>query len=73
MKKLTKIHIKRKDIEEEIIYHNKKHFTMVVQPKLHRDKIYKKLDHKETRKTILEGKMQRTDCENQEVLIFCNY
>ena len=62
--KIIKTHTKRKAIEEEIIKHNKKHFTMAVQSKVHNDKIYAKLDDKATRKKILEGRLERTNCDN---------
>ena len=43
---------------------------MEVQSKVHNDKIYKQLDDKGTRKKTLEGRLERTNCENQEVFEF---
>ena len=43
---------------------------MVVQTKVYNDKICKKIDNKETRKKILEGRLERNDCDNQEVFDF---
>ena len=48
--RIIKIHSKRKDIEEEIIKHNTKHFSMAIETKMCQDKIYVKLDDKVTRK-----------------------
>ena len=48
--KIIKTHKKIKSIEEEIINHNEKHLTMAVHSKVHKDKICKKLDNKDTRK-----------------------
>ena len=43
---------------------------MAVQTKVYNDKICKKIDNKETRKKILEGRLERNDCDNQEVFDF---
>ena len=43
---------------------------MAVQTKVHNDKMHKKLDDKERRKKTLEGRLERTDCDNQEVIDF---
>ena len=48
--KIIKTYTKRKAIEEEIINHNNKNFKMAVLSKVYKDKNYKKLDYKETRK-----------------------
>ena len=32
--------------------------------------MHKKIDDKETRKKMLEGRLERSDCENQEVFDF---
>ena len=48
--RIIKTHTKRKDIEEEIIKHNTKHFSMAIETKMYQDKIYAKLDDKAIRK-----------------------
>ena len=66
----NKKHSQRKDIEEEIIKHNKQQFTIAVQSKVDKDKIYKKLDDKEMTRKILEGRLERNDCDNEELFEF---
>ena len=48
--RMTKIHTKRKDTEEEIIKHNTKHFSMAIETKMHQGKICAKLDDNAIRK-----------------------
>ena len=43
---------------------------MASQSKVHKDKICKKLDDKETRKNILEGRLEKPDCDNEEFFKF---
>ena len=68
--RIIKTHTKRKDIEEEIIKHNTKHFSMAIETKMYQDKIYAKLDDKAIRKKILEGKLKREECDDKEVFEF---
>ena len=58
-------HATRKEIIEKINKHNKTHFAMAVQTKVHDDKMHEKLDEKEARKKTLEGRLERIDCDNQ--------
>ena len=69
---MTNTHKKIKVIEVEINNHNKKN-TMGVRKKLHNDKTCEKLDDNEKRKKTLEGRLERSDCDNQEVRIFYNH
>ena len=57
--RIIKTHTKRKDIEEEIVKHNNKYFSMEIETKIYQDKIHAKLDDKAIRKKILEGKLKR--------------
>ena len=59
--RIIKTHTKRKNIEEETIKHNTRHFSMAIETKMCQDKIYAKLDDKEIRKKILEGKLKQED------------
>ena len=68
--RIIKTHTKRKKIEEEIKKHNTKHFSMAIETKMHQDKIHAKLDDKEIRKKILEGKLKREDCDDKDVFEF---
>ena len=43
---------------------------MVVQTKVHNNKTCQKLEEKETRKKTLEGRLERTKCDNQEMFEF---
>ena len=68
--RMIKTHTKRKKTEEEITKHNTKHFSMAIETKMHQDKIHAKLDDKEIRKKILEGKLKREDCDDKDVFEF---
>jgi len=68
--RITKSYTKRKDIKEETIKHDTKHFSMAIETKMYRDKIYAKLDDKVIRKKILEGKLKREDCDDKDAFEF---
>ena len=68
--KIIKTHATRKAIKDEIINHNQKHFAMAVRRKVHQDKMHVKLDDRVIKKKTLEGRMERRDCDNEEVFEF---
>ena len=43
---------------------------MALQTKVHKDKTCAKLDDKEIRKKIIDGKLKRAECDNEEVFEF---
>ena len=61
---IVEIHITRENIEKAIIEHNTNHFKKVLNTKAFKDKIHNQLENNKIRDKILEGKLQRKECNN---------
>ena len=60
----------RTNIEAEIARYNKKHFRQSYSSKAFKDRIYSQLKYNEVRDKILNGTLQRNECDNQDVYDF---
>ena len=66
----TEIVIKREDIEEKIKDHNTRHFKKAHNSIAFKDRIYNQLKHNTVRDKILNGSLQREDCDDERVYCF---
>ena len=57
----------RKSIEEEVIKHNKKHFTQACNAKVRRDKMDNRLPKDDVRDKALNGALHPEDCDEKYV------
>ena len=62
----------RHEIEHEIAQYNKKHFRQAFSSKAYKDKVYLKLRHNDIRDKILNGTLQREECDDQDIYDFIN-
>ena len=60
----------RHDIETEIARYNKQHFRQAFSSKAYTDKIYSKLQYDNIRDKILNGTIERSECDHQDVFDF---
>jgi len=63
-------HVDRESIENKLIEHNEMHFTKAHNTIAYRDKIYKKLRDNDVRNRILEGKLNREECDDERMYEF---
>ena len=68
--KIKQTHIGKEAIEQALMNHNRKYFTMAHESNMYNDKIYPLLQQDHIRDKILKGRLVEDDCDNNEVLEF---
>ena len=59
--------VDREKMEEKIMDYNRKHFKKAHSSKVYNDKIYKELRNDAVRNKIMNGTLQREECDNENV------
>ena len=60
----------KEKIEEAISQHNTSHYQQAMQTPIYQDQIYHKLQDDEVRNDILDGNLQRSQCDDKDVYQF---
>ena len=68
--KIIRTYIGKEAIEQTLMNHNRKHFTMAHESNMYNDKIYPLLQQDQVRDKILKGRLVEDDCDNEEVFEF---
>jgi hypothetical protein len=67
---ITETLIRREEIEQAIIKHNTQHLKKAHQTIAYKDKIYGKLKHDYIRNKIINGTLERSECDDERVYKF---
>jgi len=62
--------VNKEKIEEAISQHNTSHYKQAMQTTMYQDQIYNKLQDNEVRNDILDGNLQRSQCDDEDVYQF---
>ena len=67
---IIKTHVLKEDIEDIIMTHNTNHFKAAHETPVHNDQIYPQLQQDNVRNKILDGTLERSECDNEDVCHF---
>ena len=67
---IIQTHTEKEAIEQIIFNHNKNHYREACNTPMYKDKIYQKLQQDDTRDTILDGNLDPSECDNEDVYKF---
>ena len=68
--KIISTKVAKEEIKDAIIEYNREHYTKVHNTNIYQDKIYKQLQIDSIRDKIIDGKLKRKDCDNDETYKF---
>ena len=67
------MHLRREEIEEQLMNYNKKHYQKIFNTPIYEDKICNQLQNNKIQDQILTGILQKEQCDNKNVFRFHPY